>query len=62
MTDEEIKLLQTLPKRWQAAILKLEIERLQGPPPSPKAKCWTPFLDSLQELNQLKAMLAKISE
>ena len=62
MTDEEIKMLQALPRRWQSAILKQEIAQLQSPPPSPRAKCWTPFLDNLQEINQLKAMLARVSE
>ena len=64
MTDEEIKMLQALPKHWQSAILKQEIEQLQNrQPPPPQARCWTSlFLGNLQKLSRLKAMLAKVSE
>lgn len=56
MTNEEIRQLQQLPKDQQMAYLLQQIEKCQQLRPA-RVGCWTPYLDNLERLNQLKEML-----
>lgn len=61
MTDEELKLLKSLPVGWQIAILESEIQRLENrPPPAECVWCWTPYMDMLESLEELRALLEEV--
>lgn len=66
MTDEEIKLLQTLPRHWQEAILDREIaayQRMAGLVPTSKWErgCGTFHLQDQKTLEELQALRAALS-
>ena len=69
MTDEEIKLLKTLPERWQIAILDREIfqlrERLLPTVPRPETAergCGTIKLLMYQSLESLQSLRSTLQE
>ncbi len=63
MTDEELKLLKSLPVYWQIAILEKEIQRLENrPPPAAGVWCWTPVVDMLNSLDELRALVVEVKQ
>lgn len=63
MTDEELKLLKSLPVGWQIAILEKEIQRLENrPPPAEDVRCWTTILDMLMHLQELRVLLVAVKQ
>ena len=63
MTDEELKLLKSLPVGWQIAILEREILQLEKPLiPAEGVWCWTPYVDRLEHLEELRAVLVEVKQ
>ena len=61
MTDEELKLLKSLPVDWQIAILEQKIQELEKPLiPAESVWCWTPYMDMLESLEELRALLEEV--
>lgn len=61
MTDEEVKLLKTLPADWQIAILDRKIARYQEMVdfvPKERVSCATPGIWNAEILERLKALRA----